>query len=164
MEEGVGFEPTCELLRAWFSRPASLATPAPLHNGVIIPLMSPFKTRVIEIVNMIPEGEVVSYGQVALMAGVPRGARQVGWILFAAGPEAPDMLPWWRVVNNEGRISIKNPDLDPSEQKEKLETENIPVDDSFNLDIEKYRWRPDQNLLEKLQLEDEYVFKILEKF
>jgi len=113
---------------------------------------------------MVPEGHVVSYGQVALMAGVPRGARQVGWILFSTGPDAPDRLPWWRVINNAGRISIKNPDLNPEEQKQKLVQEGIPVDGRYNLDIEKYRWRPKQEVLEKLQLEDEHVFKILEKF
>lgn len=85
-------------------------------------------------------------------------------MLFSAGPDAPDTLPWWRVINNAGRISIKNPDFDPSEQKEKLELEGIPIDKNFNLDIEKYRWKPKQETLKKLQLEDEYIFKILEKF
>ena len=43
--------------------------------------MSEFKQKVIEVVQNVPFGTVVSYGQVAVMIGVPRAARQVGWIL-----------------------------------------------------------------------------------
>lgn len=123
--------------------------------------MSPFKQRVIQIVGMIPKGKVVSYGQVALMAGVPRGARQVGWVMFSVEEEN---LPWWRVINNEGRISIKNPGVSPIEQKEELEKDGVVVCKEYGIDIEKYRWRPEQKILNKLQLDDEYIFKILEKF
>ena len=56
----------------------------------------------------IPYGRVVSYGQVAAYVGVPRGARQVGWTLRRL--EDID-IPWWRVINNEGRISILWPGL-----------------------------------------------------
>lgn len=73
--------------------------------------MSPFKDRVIAIVRMIPEGKVVSYGQVALYAGLPRAAREVGWILKSTegGSGRSQVrvdLPWWRVINKEGKITI----------------------------------------------------------
>src|SRR3990172_9361197 len=126
--------------------------------------MSAFKDKVIQVTKMIPKGKVVSYGQVALMAGVPRGARQVGWILFSEGPDQKDDLPWWRVINNAGRISIKNPRLAPEEQKQKLEAEGIPVTKNFDVDIEKYRWRPSQEILDQLKLTDKYVFEIIEKY
>ena len=43
--------------------------------------MSKFKDGVIKVVNLIPYGKIVSYGQVALYLGLPRAARQVGWVL-----------------------------------------------------------------------------------
>ena len=67
--------------------------------------MSKFKEKVIEVVSLIPFGKVVSYGQVALYIGIPRAARQVGWMLNRM--EGDVQIPWWRVVNNQGRISIK---------------------------------------------------------
>ena len=122
--------------------------------------MSAFKDKVIQVTKMIPKGKVVSYGQVALMAGVPRGARQVGWILHELGEETP----WWKVINNSGRISIKSPDHSPIVQKEKLEADGVSVSENLEIDIEKYRWRPAQETLDELKLPDEYIFKIMEKY
>ncbi len=88
----------------------------------------------------------------------------MGWILFRDGPKDIEELPWWRVINNEGRISIKNPKVSPTEQKQKLEQEDIEVSEDFKVDIEKYRWRPSQEILDSLKLDDEYVFSIIEKY
>jgi methylated-DNA-protein-cysteine methyltransferase-like protein len=126
--------------------------------------MSKFKQKVIEITHLIPKGKVASYGQIALLAGVPRGARQVGWVLFSEGPENKETLPWWRIINNEGKISIKNPKVSPLEQKHLLEKEHITVSESLTIDIEKYRWRPDLELMQKLLLEDEVIEKLLRKY
>lgn len=101
-----------------------------------------FRENVLNIVRKIPFGKVVSYGQVALLADNPRGARQVGWILHAMGLNTP----WWRVINNKGYISIRsNPEL-AIEQKIKLEQEGIIVDNNFNIDIKKYRWIPTEEI------------------
>lgn len=103
--------------------------------------MSQFKVKVISIVRSVPVGRVVSYGQVALMAGAPRAARQVGWILH--GSEGELDLPWWRVVNNAGRISIKGSYFNtPQLQRKLLEDEGLDISDQFEFDIEKYRYRP----------------------
>ena len=122
--------------------------------------MSAFTDKVIEITNLIPKGKVVSYGQVALMAGVPRGARQVGWILHQFG----DKTPWWRVINNAGRISTKCLEHDANMQKEFLKKEGVQVTKKLNIDIENYRWRPSQEMLDKLALPDKYIFEVMEKF
>ncbi len=122
--------------------------------------MSAFTDKVIEITNLIPKGKVVSYGQVALMAGVPRGARQVGWILHQFG----DKTPWWRVINNAGRISTKCLEHDANMQKEFLEKEGVQVTQKLNIDIENYRWRPSHETLDELALDDQYVFELQEKF
>jgi methylated-DNA-protein-cysteine methyltransferase related protein len=123
--------------------------------------MSPFRQKVIEIVSHIPAGRVMSYGQVALYIGAPRAARQVGWTLRHIGPEI--VIPWWRVINKEGRISIRgNFYADKVLQKKLLEAEGIEVNE-FKLDIKKYRFVPTPRQL-KLALGDSYIENISHKF
>jgi len=100
---------------------------------------SSFKQRVLKIISVIPKGKVMSYGQVAAMAGSLRAARQVGGILRHY--EGSEEFPWWRVVNNAGRISIKgNFIATPAFQKQMLEGEGVVVDKDYSLDMEKYRY------------------------
>ncbi len=68
-----------------------------------------FPQRVWQIVASIPEGCVTTYGEVARLAGSPRAARQVGGVLRRL-PEG-STLPWHRVVNRHGAISLTGPDL-----------------------------------------------------
>jgi len=63
---------------------------------------STFTQKVIQVIKSIPYSKVVSYGQVAAYVGVPRASLQVGWILRSI--KDSNSLPWWRVVNNKGRI------------------------------------------------------------
>jgi methylated-DNA-protein-cysteine methyltransferase related protein len=63
-----------------------------------------FRERVLQVVREVPPGRVVSYGQVALWAGSPRAARQVGAVLFGLRDTDGD-VPWQRVVNARGGIS-----------------------------------------------------------
>jgi methylated-DNA-protein-cysteine methyltransferase related protein len=122
--------------------------------------MSPFKDRVIEIVRNIPYGKVVSYGQVALYAGLPRAAREVGWVLSELGED----LPWWRVINNKGVISIKGKEYDArSTQKKLLEAEGIAVSKDFQVDMEQYRFIPSDELLRKFQLSDAYIQTMIKR-
>lgn len=122
--------------------------------------MSDFKDRIIQIVRLIPKGKVVSYGQVALYAGTPRAARQVGWILSSL---TTNDLPWWRVVNREGRISIKGSRYTAVEQRELLLAEGVGVADDMTLDIQKYRFNPDIKLIESLELPSVYVNFLMTK-
>ena len=124
--------------------------------------MSKFKEKIVRIVKLIPSGYVVSYGQVALMAGVPRAARQVGWILHDYSDKYN--LPWWRVINNAGRISTNSLDHTALMQKEFLEKENIIVNKDLTLDIEKYRYRPSKKTLSVLELDPEYIYIINQKY
>lgn len=65
----------------------------------------PFFERVYALVRTIPRGRVASYGQVAALLGVPRGARAVGWALRGIGARKAS-VPWHRVVGYGGRISL----------------------------------------------------------
>jgi methylated-DNA-protein-cysteine methyltransferase-like protein len=64
--------------------------------------------RIARVIAAIPAGQIRSYGEVALLAGFPRGARTVVWVLKTRSDS--DSLPWHRVVRKDHRIAIKNPD------------------------------------------------------
>lgn len=126
--------------------------------------VSAFKNRVITIVSAVPRGKVVSYGQVAAYAGLARAAREVGWILNSLNGNTIS-LPWWRVVNNKGFLSIRgNQTADKELQKKLLEAEAIEVSDDFMLDMEKYRYHPTKKELQQFALEESYITQLLEKY
>ena len=61
--------------------------------------------RIYETIRDIPEGSVASYGQIAEIAGIPRGARQVGWALRQLSDS--QNVPWYRVITASGRIAFE---------------------------------------------------------
>lgn len=130
--------------------------------------MTEFTQKVIQITKAIPHGKVASYGQVALLAGIPKAARQVGWTLSSLENTAEKSkyeLPWWRVVNNQGRISIKGSKFHGAPmQKQLLEKEGLKISKDLTFNIEKYRWRPDPEELKSFELDDELVVKFLDKY
>ena len=124
--------------------------------------MSPFKDRVIAIVRTVPHGKVVSYGQVALYAGLPRAAREVGWILN--GTEGKIDLPWWRVINRNGVLTIKGTVFSTRDtQKKLLEAEGVEVSADFKVDMGIYRFKPNEKQLRGFELSGEYIETILKQ-
>lgn len=97
--------------------------------------MKPFTLQVIEIIKGIPDGQVMSYGQIASLAGSPRGARQVVRILHALSEKYN--LPWHRVVNAKGEIAIKDQES-RYVQKLLLEQEGVKVDEHGQIQLEAY--------------------------
>jgi methylated-DNA-protein-cysteine methyltransferase-like protein len=98
-----------------------------------------FNSKVYKAVSKIPRGKVTSYGFIATLIGKPRSARQVGWALMNI-PNNLD-IPWWRVINSKGFISIKNPNVPKDLQKQLLEKEGIHVSSKYVVDLDKYLWR-----------------------
>lgn len=96
-----------------------------------------FPQRVYHILAAIPEGYVTTYGDIAALAGSPRAARQVGGVLKRL-PEG-SRLPWHRVVNRQGLLSLTGPDF--LRQREALVAEGIQVSASGQIDMTRYRWR-----------------------
>lgn len=94
-----------------------------------------FKERVIEIVKLIPTGKVTSYGTISTLAGNPRAARIVAGILHKE-----DGLPWQRIINKDGFISIRGCHYDKNFQRKLLESEGVEVSDDFMVDLQKYGW------------------------
>ena len=66
--------------------------------------MTEFTQTVLNIIASIPNGKVMTYGQIAAYADNPRGARQVSRILHSMSEK--HNLPWWRVINSKGSISL----------------------------------------------------------
>lgn len=87
----------------------------------------------------IPPGRVASYGQVAALAGLGRGARWVGWILGRL--PAGSTLPWHRVIAADGRPSLPLDSPSGREQRERLRAEGVMLYED-RVDMRRYRWNP----------------------
>ncbi len=98
-----------------------------------------FHQRIKDIIKKIPRGKVATYGQIATFAGNPRAARQVVRILYSSSKK--DKLPWHRVINREGRISLK-PGQGYEMQKALLTKEGIKFDISDAIDLDNFLWTP----------------------
>jgi methylated-DNA-protein-cysteine methyltransferase related protein len=114
-----------------------------------------FQQRVLDIVRAIPRGRVLTYGQVAALADTPRGARQVGRILYSFGRP----VPWQRVINHYGGLStykVGSGEL----QRALLEKEGITFRLDGTLDLKKYQWQPSLKMIKKMRLPEEVAFQI----
>jgi methylated-DNA-protein-cysteine methyltransferase related protein len=96
--------------------------------------------RIYQVVRRIPRGRVATYGQVAQLAGLPGQARQVGYALHALPRGA--RVPWQRVVNSYGNISLRSASDDDRLQRLLLYDEGIRFTRSGQVDLGRYRWRP----------------------
>jgi methylated-DNA-protein-cysteine methyltransferase-like protein len=113
------------------------------HNLVVVPtsaaIVHPTYANIYRTVQRIPAGCVANYGQIALLAGLPGRARQVGYALHALPPGSP--VPWHRVINARGEISLRRQG-GSSRQRELLAEEGVSLDDRGRVDLARYRWRP----------------------
>lgn len=96
-----------------------------------------FRQRVYQIVEQIPKGKVMTYGQIAALAGAAWAAWEVGQIAHSG----PSDLPWQRVVNKNGGLARGYPGGMDSHKKD-LGAEGVVVDDDYRVDIERILWRP----------------------
>lgn len=96
-----------------------------------------FRQRVEAIVRQIPRGRVMTYGQIAALAGSAYAARIVGGIAHFGDPD----LPWQRVVNKSGGLASGYPG-GRSGHKQVLEAEGVSVSDDDKVDIAKLIWWP----------------------
>ncbi|ACJ29063.1 Methylated-DNA-(protein)-cysteine S-methyltransferase [Shewanella piezotolerans WP3] len=101
-------------------------------------------TQIWQIVSMIPEGKVSSYGKIADLAGLPGRARYVSKALKAAPNSLA--LPWHRVINSQGRISFAEYSQFYIEQMELLRSEGVIVNRG-KVKLSEYEWQPDMATL-----------------
>ena len=87
-------------------------------------------------IKKIPHGKVATYGQIARIAGIEGHARFVGYALH--GLPANSGIPWHRVINSQGRISL--PGLTGRRQRALLESEKIEFSPAGRINLKKYQW------------------------
>ena len=100
-------------------------------------------SRIYEIVDHIPRGKVATYGQIAGLAGMPGHARQVGYALHSL-PEG-SAVPWHRVINRKGQISLRAYPQAEYLQRALLEAEGIVFDGQDTIPLRKYQWHVPQS-------------------
>lgn len=96
-----------------------------------------FKNRVYEVVGSIPKGKVMTYGQVAALAGAAWAAWEVGQIAHSG----PSDLPWQRVVNKQGGLAKGYPGGYEGHKKDLLK-DDIEVDEDYRVNIGELLWQP----------------------
>jgi methylated-DNA-protein-cysteine methyltransferase-like protein len=97
-----------------------------------------FEDRIKERIRAIPRGKVATYGQIAALAGNLRGARQVARVLHSCSDSAG--LPWHRVINSRGRISLKR-GRGFEEQKRLLVGEGVRVGRGGRIGLDEFQWQ-----------------------
>lgn len=100
-----------------------------------------FFTQVYEVVKLIPEGRVTSYGAIARYLGTARSSRMVGWAMNQSHKlNLP--IPAHRVVNRNGMLTGKNHFESPTAMQEKLENEGVVVVNDQIVNFKKHFWDP----------------------
>jgi methylated-DNA-protein-cysteine methyltransferase related protein len=102
-----------------------------------------FYEQVYAVARRIPPGKVTSYGRIAQMLGAPNAARAVGYALHALKDDDGRYrdVPWQRVINSQGRITIVNREHAASEQAALLRAEGVAVSDQLRVDMDRYLWQ-----------------------
>ena len=96
--------------------------------------------KIYAVVRRIPRGRVASYGQVALLAGLPGHARQVGYAMHAL--RTGTTVPWHRVVNAQGRVSRRRVPGAELTQRMLLEREGVRFGPGGRIALARFRWAP----------------------
>lgn len=95
------------------------------------------RQRLLAVVRRVPAGCVATYGQIAALAGLPRQARLVGYALH----NCPADVPWHRIVNAQGRMSLPTDSTAGLAQHRRLAEEGIAMIGG-RIDLARYRWEP----------------------
>lgn len=96
--------------------------------------------QVWQVIALIPKGCVATYGQVAELAGLPGGARRVGRLLSHLPPGS--RIPWHRVINASGGISLPEHSGGFSRQQRLLKKEGVAFNASGRISLRRFRWQP----------------------
>lgn len=103
-----------------------------------------FAERVYRIVRRVPPGRVTTYGDVAAVLGHRRRARRVGWALSQLTTEQGRAVPWQRVINSHGSISLRGDPVRGPLQRALLEAEGIRFDPAGRCELARLRCLPEE--------------------
>ena len=98
------------------------------------------RDRIYAVVRRIPRGRVATYGQVAFLAGLPGHARQVGYALAALAEGS--RVPWHRVLNAQGEVSLRGAPGWDDVQRQMLRREGVAFDRAGRTSLARFQWRP----------------------
>ena len=113
-------------------------------KGISMPRVDEaFRQRVYELVGQIPEGRVMTYGQLAALAGAAWAAWEVGQLAHFG----PSELPWQRVVNKQGGLARGYVPRGLEGHKLALEADGVRVSEEFKVDVDNLLWDPNQSRL-----------------
>ncbi|MBM3150606.1 MAG: methyltransferase [Chloroflexi bacterium] len=107
------------------------------------PNLKDFHARVWDIVRRVPPGRVTAYGRIAQMIPPPGGMDAKSYLAFGARwvggamAQCPADVPWWRVINAKGEISLRP---GAQEQRARLEAEGVEFDDRGRVDLKHFGW------------------------
>jgi methylated-DNA-protein-cysteine methyltransferase-like protein len=104
-------------------------------------MTSPLYRRIYAVVQHIPAGKVATYGQIARLAEIGGHARQVGYAMHALS--AASHVPWHRVVNAKGEVSIRFDPFAAEVQKQLLAAEGIVFEKNSKINLHRYGWQPE---------------------
>lgn len=96
--------------------------------------------RIYAVVRRIPRGRVATYGQVAQLAGLAGHARQVGYALHATPEDV--VIPWHRVINAQGEVSLRRVPGHEGFQRALLEDEGVIFDLKGRASLTRFGWKP----------------------
>ena len=91
--------------------------------------------RIYQVVEQVPFGQVTTYGDVATIVGAGCDARMVGEALGALDEARSKQVPWQRVINSRGGISLRG-----LAQRAALESEGVEFDENGHVSLVRYRW------------------------
>jgi len=103
------------------------------------PIQGQLHRRIFDLVNAIPAGKVAAYGQIGAMAGGASG-RMVGFALASLRYRQTQGVPWQRVINRSGKISLTGSDA--ALQRVLLEEEGVGFDAKGSVDLTEFGWQP----------------------
>ena len=101
-----------------------------------------YRQKVYEIVNEIPVGRVMTYGQIAEILGDGYTPRTIGFVMHAADTQN---VPWQRVINSQGACSTGRMTVPVNLQQSILEAEGVIFNDKERCDLKIYRWSPENS-------------------
>jgi len=108
-----------------------------------------YKIKVWEMVRQVPQGKVATYGQIAALVGPPEGMSEQDYRAFGprwvggAMAACPDDVPWQRIINAQGKISLRGGS--EVHQRELLEAEGVVFDERERVDLKRYGWKGPQD-------------------
>ncbi|AAZ25137.1 putative methylated-DNA binding protein [Colwellia psychrerythraea 34H] len=107
-------------------------------------MLNPHYQQIWQTVQLIPQGKVACYGQIADLAGLPGRARLVGKSLGKVPKDGwrGQRVPWFRVINSQGKISFPPGSENFDKQKHHLQDEQVVVIGS-RIKLKEFQWKPD---------------------